>query len=386
MVQNPLTVIVNIKPAERQALSDVLTIIGQDIRHNQYLRFPEIGSTHFARFVMIGGGDRSNRDDQTRLYFSSNHDGDWQSYIDLLVRQAAPGLHEIFRHCEGYPAISPADSNFKQRFRDFIAANKKPTDTFYSGYPNRSVKEVQSYIKVRKALGDLINQPQLEPLFEAVSHLPLPQPKRSGTPVSSAGLELLQPVLHRLFTPNISDQPASGISREVDTRPDQTDWLYTVQNEMTVVSAIDPDPAALKRLQQFLWIINFAARWVFNKGTLGGIATIHFARWAIIDNGTNLLFESNYDGNWEQYIGDFVDKASFGMDGIWGNCKGFPSRGCKDLQAFKQIIIDHQVRAHVFYSAYRYESIRNVLDYIAISDKLNQLLDQPELADWLRRL
>src|SRR3712207_8144952 len=42
-------------------------------------------------------------------------------------------------------------------------------------------------------------------------------------------------------------------------------------------------------------------------------------RSAIVDRGKYLLFESNYDGTWENYIDDFVDYASAGMNAIWGN-------------------------------------------------------------------
>src|SRR6185436_20728120 len=51
----------------------------------------------------------------------------------------------------------------------------------------------------------------------------------------------------------------------------------------------------------------------FNEiGMLGGIPSIHFAKWLLIDEGRRLLFTSNYDGNWESYLGDFVDGAALG--------------------------------------------------------------------------
>jgi hypothetical protein len=385
MEQNPLTVIIDIKPTERESLCNLLTAIGNDINGNVHLRFPEIPTTHFARFVLIGGGDKQDRDSQTKLYFSTNHDGDWQTQIDLIVDKAAHGLHTIFSKCKGYPNISPLHSNFKEGFRNFIGAHIIKTNTFFSAYPGQAANEIKSYIKVRNALGIILDQPQLEPLFDALSHLPLPQPKRSK-PIRKITFNFIQPILQFLLTPQISNKPATGVSREVNTRPDMTDWLYTVQNEMTIISAIKPGILPLIRLKIVLWAINFLSKHLLTDGTLAGISTIHFARWAIIDNGKNLLFESNYDGNWEQYIGDFVDKANFGMDSIWGNCKGFPERGSKDIQAFKQIIVDHQVRAQVFYSAYPTSSSRNILDYIAISSQMNKLLEHPQLADWLRRI
>ena len=98
-----------------------------------------------------------------------------------------------------------------------------------------------------------------------------------------------------------------------------------------------------------LWVGSGAGK--KSNGALSGISTIHFARWVIIDNGTKLLFESNYDGSWERYIDDFIDKASVGLNAIWGNCPEYP-RGCCDIEAFKKSIRDNQVPSQFFYSAY----------------------------------
>ncbi len=394
MEQSPLTVILNIKPEQKQALEDLLNGIGQDIRRNPYLRFPEIETTHFARFVMIGGGDLVDRDVQTRLYFSSNFDGNWEDYLDLLVTKAGSGVEAIFSKCQDYPNLPLSDPAFKAKFKNYIRANTLPTTTFYQGYPKRSVQEVKAAIALRQRLQELLNTPQADEVLEELVRQfpPLPDQRKTFKGRIQGILEdirkkLLQQVLNLLQTllgPKIATDPPPNVSLAVNTRPDVTDWLYTVQNEMTVVTTVDAK--RLRNLGIFLGIVNFLSKTVFTHGELAGLTTIHFARWVIIDGGKNLLFESNYDGNWEQYIGDFVDKASGGMDSIWGNCVGYPVRGSKDLQAFKQIIIDHQVRAQVFYSAYPQQSVRNVLNDIKISEKLGQLLQQPALAEWLGRL
>jgi hypothetical protein len=189
----------------------------------------------------------------------------------------------------------------------------------------------------------------------------------------------------RLF-PDVLPEP-SVPSPEVDTRDEFTDYLESVQNEMTVVSEIDPKQLGATR--RVLWLVNLLSRILFNKGELGGISSIHFARWVIIDNGKNLLFESNYDGNWEQYIGDFVDKASLGMDSIWGNSAasvGYPKYGAKDLQAFKKVIIDHQVPAAVFYTAYRFDSVRNILNDLVVNRLSTAGATEAEFSELCSRL
>ena len=388
MAPTPLTVVTTIKPEERQALEDVLLEIGQDIRNNRYLRFPDIPTTHFARFVMIGGGAPEERDAQTRLVFSSTHDGSWEDYIDLLIGKAGPGVEAIWRKCEGYPSTPRDDPRYRRDFKRYLQAHWVRPNTFYAAY-QLSVREVKACIALRERLQEVLDQQLFAQLIDALALLPPVQdrwePLRKMRAALAARIrQVLLRTLQRIVTPDLAKNPITGPSRAVDTRPDITDWLYTVQNEMTVVSAIKPEQLA--EIQRFFRILNVLVRYVYRKGTLGGISTIHSARWAIIDGGRNLLFESNYDGNWEQYIGDFVDKASRNMDAVWHATPGYPARGAKDLEGFKQIIIDHQVRAQVFYSAYPQHSLTNILNDIEIYRKLSAFIGQRSIADLLRRL
>ena len=93
----------------------------------------------------------------------------------------------------------------------------------------------------------------------------------------------------------------------------------------------------------------------------------------MIDNGNNILFESNFDGSWENYIDDFVDHASVGMNVIWGNCIGFPKGGSKDIESFKSYIRNNQTSAQLFYSAYKDLTVRNILTDLSISNEVSEL-------------
>ena len=59
-------------------------------------------------------------------------------------------------------------------------------------------------------------------------------------------------------------------------------------------------------------------------GYLAFMRTIHFAHWALIDNGSRLLFFSNFDSSWESYLDDFIEKAHGGLTLAWSNGIGFP--------------------------------------------------------------
>lgn len=388
MAPSPLTVVATIKPDRKAELERVLTEIGQNIKDNCYLRFPEIPTTHFARFVMIGGGSPADLNAQTRLMFSSTNDGSWEDYIDLLLTKAPHGMEAIWSACEGYPNLPPHDPNYRRRFKQFIKLHAHKPNSFYAAY-KLSAPEVKACIALRDRLEDVLYQQEFAQLLDALAYVP--QLKDPWAPLKKIGADVgamvKQALLHAVqsqVTPNLATNPATDTSLSVDTRPALTDWLYTVQNEMTIVSAIKPDKLA--ELQRFFHILNVLIPVAFGKGELSGIATIHSARWTIIDNGRNLLFESNYDGNWEQYIGDFVDKAARNMDAIWYGTPGYPKRGARDLEGFKQVIIDHQVRAQVFYSAYPRDSLRNILNDIKLSQKLSALIGQKRIAELLARV
>ena len=52
--------------------------------------------------------------------------------------------------------------------------------------------------------------------------------------------------------------------------------------------------------------------------------TVHFAHWAFVNNGSRLLFFSNFDHSWDSYLDDFIEKAHVGLTLAWGCGVGFP--------------------------------------------------------------
>jgi hypothetical protein len=99
---------------------------------------------------------------------------------------------------------------------------------------------------------------------------------------------------------------------------------------------------------------------------LGGIPSIHFAKWLLIDGGRRLLFFSNYDGSWESYLGDFVDQAALGLNLAWMCTEGYPNTrfvgegGANDEETFKAWARVHQRPTELFYSAYPALSVADV--------------------------
>ncbi len=63
-----------------------------------------------------------------------------------------------------------------------------------------------------------------------------------------------------------------------------------------------------------------------------------------------LLFESNFNGTWDQYIDAFSEVIPFRMKAIWGTSYGFP--GPNPVERFKDYIRRNEYVANHYWSAY----------------------------------
>ncbi len=100
------------------------------------------------------------------------------------------------------------------------------------------------------------------------------------------------------------------------------DWIP--QNHM--VSVVSLRPQIPRRVMSYVGtpLIHLALRAAIHDGYLGSMRTIHCAQWAFVNNGSRLLFLSNYDLSWESYFDDFIEKAHEGVTAVWCGSVGFP--------------------------------------------------------------
>jgi hypothetical protein len=107
-----------------------------------------------------------------------------------------------------------------------------------------------------------------------------------------------------------------------------------------------------------LMAIDYTARHIFNRGRLGRVTTIHFARWVFLDDRRRVIFISNYDGALESYMDDFINKVAFGLNVVFSNGIGYPRtdwlllEGAKDEQRFKDFLRRHQMPTQAWYNAH----------------------------------
>ena len=127
---------------------------------------------------------------------------------------------------------------------------------------------------------------------------------------------------------------------------------------MNVVTPVRPSLTWVNRL------IFMAARAIpATLSGLLGLSLIHFARWVIIKRdqwpamgqgpqtlkNDYVLFCSNFNGTWDQYIDAFADGIPGGLDLFWYSSTKYPRS--IPITGFKNYIRDNQVDTNYYYNA-----------------------------------
>jgi hypothetical protein len=159
-----------------------------------------------------------------------------------------------------------------------------------------------------------------------------------------------QPATPSVPEPPVGTQPLTALTRIIPGRREQLQQVLAGVNER--IAAGGPTP-------------------------LDVIGTVHFARWVVLPDGGDggqLLFASNFDGPWDDYIRDFAARSAESFDAIYSNCEGWPDRGARDLEAFKAYIRKHELRADVYYRAYPQATVQQVKSALRLRIAMNGLL------------
>ena len=410
-----LTIVAPIDRARRAALDAALAEVAADLDGNRLVPFGALPTTHFARFVIL---PPKTPDAPELLVFESNHDGEPDEYLDHLARVAGAGLDAIFGCCVGWPAGGVADVD---RYGAFMRAHRRPAAAFHMGYRGYAKASVRNDLDVYAAVERWLDEaePDRAKLAERAAHqlrariardVAAASPRLSLAPAGASYrlfvIILLAVPLGLVLFPTYAVLALLLRRRErrdkeetVDDPPLPVDELnalhaiedHVVQNQITHLATIKEGRVRRFALRFALWAVNLLSRFLYNQGHLGGITTIHFARWVILDDG-RLLFLSNYDGSWESYLGEFVDRAHIGLTGVWSHTDGFPRTrwmicdGATDEEAFKRWTRRRQLPTQVWFSSYPESSIDNIRNAIAVREGLRAHLGEKECRAWLTRL
>ena len=438
MRQQGLTVVATVKADKVKELGKVLAAVHDELMDpntpNTFIDF-EKTPTHFARFVLID----LDPDYAPVLLFASNHDGKGDAYLDALIK-AGPKLDAIWENCEGYPAGGTGDA---AAFKKFIKKHTRRNATYFIAYPgitresarnaltvfdaigiyiddNRARLETMSPEKIAEEIRDFVKSEQAAGRLDVMTET---MPRKNQAIPLLAGLIALVIIALLIFVP-VSRYIFLGflvlvlliyLALRLTERREEKEYNRThttnfipnarvleqesleeviAQNQMTLVNVVKRSLVRRLLLRVFLFVVNTVSRLTLNQGTLGDVRTVHFARWFYTDGGKRLIFNSQFDESWQQYIGAFVDLLPIYLTGIWGNAEGYPPtrnflfEGATDIEGFMQFIRETQVPSDVFYSAYPTVAAQNIVNAVHMREGLNDLLAGKTLQDteaWLRR-
>jgi hypothetical protein len=385
---------------------------------NHMVPFGKFDTIHFARFVVLADNTLDDRagypdlpkNEPTYLCFMVDCDGDAGELLDAIVQHASAGLREIFQHCEDF------DPN--ANLLGWLRAHRVRPRASYVNWVGRTAVQVREEAELHSRLRDALRQTTArEPqqlrgeLLELTANAPAltkipptPPPWRLRNlahmllpiliaavclllfPILTIAVVTIGPVL--FFIALRKHEQADPIICQ-PYEPDKVALLragedHDVSNQYTAMGSIKPGQFRLWTEIAILYALNWIARHICTRGSLGRISTIHFAHWSpFLDDNRRGFFCSNYDGGHEAYMDDFINKAGFGLNFSFSSFMAYPTtawlfaKGAWLEQDFKRFQRHHQIPTDVWYKAYpgltaqdlaRNSRIRNGFEKTTMSD------------------
>jgi hypothetical protein len=407
--QRALTVVAPVTLGREAALDEWLRANKRELQR----ALSRSSTTHFARWVLLPptlDEDGRTLGEQHLLAFETNFDGELQEHVADLRAVLGGLLDDAFGDVEGYPGCDNLPK-LAQFFRD----SSLRAAAFFVAHGGLSVPVVHGDAKLRRAVEHRLRELSHGSVVESQAPLALAlELQRTALAVAAnEGLKIgpvdrglneqpqgiVSRVLARPFglllafllapffewrdelirkrQPSFETPELRAKRDGIGVEEDRVD-----QNGLTHMVALKPGWYRTFALKMMVYLVTALSDAGALTGRLGGIQTIHFARWVALPD-RRLLFFSNYDGSWEAYLGEFVDKASMGLTMIWSNTIWYPKtrlllfKGAKDEEAFKCWTRANQVPTQVWYSAYPTLSVGDVLKNAKIRELLGCKLDAP---------
>jgi hypothetical protein len=416
--QNPLTLLTPVRKDSFEKLNEILERFKVGLNAGLNERFNRLGTLHYARWFILQQDsfrDKTAFPVPVRLVFSSNFDGSEEEHVTGLVTIFPEYFDQLYECCEGYPEPSSRDTESR---KNYLVRWRVNTTAFYVGAPGRSLKQIKQEDQLKEYIWNVINENKFDgkpavqiqkfiqqkvdanPEFEW-STKPADVPSRNwvGMGILSLILLILLPVLiiwvlvlHFFYERKDEncELKRSHLNDDQVRRLEAYEDLFN-QNQFTQVLVMKPGKVRLITVQALMLFARTLIKNLFVKGKLMGIPTIHFARWVLIDNNKHMIFFSNFDGSWQQYLGDFIDKSGWGLTGIFSNTANFPKTnflftgGAYDEEHFLAWSRSTQILTRVWYSAYHHLSIKNIVNNTLIRNELRKNLSEKRAQLFLKR-
>ena len=419
--------------ALRALLASMNTTPGLCDPNNALLPFAQFPQLHVARFFVL---DDPTLDGSTAyglprpelpiyLVLLGDCDGSADALLQEFAARANNGLRRIFEHCAGF--------NPQTNLLSWLRANDQPIAATYVNWVGRTVTQVREEQALQRALtaqlarlqGNVLGQRQQAADVQAL-HRQLAEYTRNE--IADGRLTLTPPaatpyrwslrnLVHAIawplvavlaapllliaspwliytlrtkekYDPELASPPPLAVIQQLQARED-----HDVTNQFSAVGTVKPGLFRRWAVTILLSGLNYACRHIYTRGHLTRVQTIHFARWAFLDNKTRLIFASNYDGSLESYMDDFINKVGWGLNLVFSNGIGYPRtdwlvmNGARSEQRFKSYLRGHEVPTDVWYKAYPGMTAVDLARNTRIRDGLERgAMNNADTIAWLRLL
>ena len=172
----------------------------------------------------------------------------------------------------------------------------------------------------------------------------------------------------------MAQQPA--VEATLINRVSAMTLVIPIRQELTEALVLGPppryDPSLPKvrpvdNLRTILTAVQYLAA-SGEENALNQVATIHYARWVVINEGQDLLFCANFDTSFDQYLSDFMTIANRHptkehpeyvpwMDYVWSPCVGYPGG---DIDAFIDWARSWQIPTTLFFPTISDVTVRDI--------------------------
>jgi hypothetical protein len=408
--QSALTIWARVVPGRAEALERLLEA-------GPPIPFERLAAVHFARLLLVDDGGAA-----PVLLFTLDVDGPAEAHLDELADVAADGLDRVLCHCDGYPEPGSRDRAARLAY---LRSHLTGVAVFYAHFVGRTLAQVTGEARLREAIERFLDAaPALRrrgPLEvrEAIrGHvagdpslawaLRAPEPPELGFRVREALHMVLVPALLVVLLPllvpaalvwlawlrrhELGDAPP-----DLQLDPDRLRRLREredagPQNQISTLAEIKPGAFWHLTAWVFLGVARYSARHVFNRSSLAGLRTVHFARFMRFGRPWRVLFTSYYDGSLESYMNDFIDKVAWVLNGVFGSQSGYPrtswlfGAGARNESGFKTFLRGRQIPTQAWYSAYPDLTAANVDDNARLRAGLRGTMSAEGAEAWLQLL
>lgn len=419
--QEAFTLIAEIEDGRVDPLKQRLRSLRGESGGWNILPFPAMDRLHFAQFTVFEASkDLQGSPLQPRLVLLTTVDAPLAEHLEDLSTIRGEGMDAVFSHCKAYPAEAERSPATRRRF---LEAHSIRAEAVHINRRGRTVQQIRQEEFLRRELNAYVDSHDLRGLAALTVRdqmvdfvrgrndldwaLRAPDPCSLSwrvkewlhlvsrllllillTPLLLIGLPLF---LWRLRYHEQRDQPDTSVAPAAAVRAIRDEEDYWAQNQVVAVGCLKAGFFRDMTTRGVMAVTDFSTRHIYNRGTLSGLNTIHFARWVRFDGGRRMFFASVYDGTVESYMNDFIDKAAWGLNAIFSNGDGFPptvymvGRGIADEKAYKRFLPTRLAQTCVWYSAYPHLTTKNIANNEALRRGFSTPMSEPQARSWLKR-